>query len=243
MDLPSLLLQFEKSFHKDHKWIYPVSSCHWKSLNTKITNGFTKSPFTIGKVLSQRSQMDIPSFLLPLKKSCHKDHKWIYPVSSYHWKSLVTKITNGYTQSPPTMGKSCHKDHKWISPVSSYHGKVLSQRSQMDLPSLLLQFEKSCHSHIRATLKNALKVELGSGSIVTLQSGSLLTSIYLHLPSIFPIKRVRGPSVLMRAWIALLCKSAQHHLYCSAKRVWSCRCQWLYAFPYVHFKSKWHVDL
>ena len=41
---------------------------------------------------------------------------------------------------------------------------------------------------------------------------------YLHLPSIFPIKHVGGPSVLMRAWIASLFKSAQRHLYRSAKR-------------------------
>ena len=125
IDIPCLLVPLEKSCHKDHEWIYPVSSCYWKSLVTKITNGFTQSPPTIGKVFSQRSQIDLPCLLLPLEKSCHKDHKWIYPVSFYNLKSLVITITNGYTQSPPTIGK------------------VLSQRSQMDLPSLLLLLEKS----------------------------------------------------------------------------------------------------
>ena len=42
---------------------------------------------------------------------------------------------------------------------------------------------------------------------------------YLHLPSIFLIKCVGGPSVFMiSSVIASLCKSAQRHLYRSAQR-------------------------
>ena len=39
--------------------------------------------------------------------------------------------------------------------------------------------------------------------------------VYLHLPSIFPIKCVGGPGAFMSV-VALLCKSAQRHLYHSA---------------------------
>ena len=59
----------------------------------------------------------------------------------------------------------------------------------------------------------------------------------------FPIKRVVGLSVLMRAWLQRYANqhSAIYIFLVSAYEVvdvngWN-------AFPYVHFKSKWHVDL
>ena len=66
--------------------------------------------------------------------------------------------------------------------------------------------------------------------------------LYLHLPSILPIKCVGGPSSLMRAWLQRYVneQSATYIVLLSAYEV-------VYvngsnAFPYVHFNSKWHLD-
>ena len=68
-------------------------------------------------------------------------------------------------------------------------------------------------------------------------------TLYLHLPSIFPIKRVGGPSVLMRAWLHRYANqySPIYIVLLSAYEVVDV--SGLNTFPSVHFKSKWHVDL
>ena len=61
--------------------------------------------------------------------------------------------------------------------------------------------------------------------------------IYLHLPSIFPIKRVGGLNVLMRAWLHRYANqhSAIYIVLLSAYEVVDVN-DWN-TFPYVHFKS------
>ena len=79
---------------------------------------------------------------------------------------------------------------------------------------------------------------------ISFQGNPHSKTVYLHLPSIFPIKRVGGLSVLMRAWLHRDHANQHSAIYIvllSAYEVvdvngWN-------AFPYIHFKSKWHVDL
>ena len=52
------------------------------------------------------------------------------------------------------------------------------------------------------------------------------------------------PECIHESVVSPLCKSAQRHLYRSAKHVWSCRCQWLERLSLCPFqKIKWYVDL
>ena len=69
----------------------------------------------------------------------------------------------------------------------------------------------------------------------------LLIVQYLHLPSIFPIKSVGGPSSLMRAWLPRYVneQSATFIVLLSAYEVVDVNGS--NAFPYVHFNSKWYV--
>ena len=72
---------------------------------------------------------------------------------------------------------------------------------------------------------------------------NIFITLYLHRLSIFSINCTENGECVMTAWNQSLCKSAQRHLSRSAKRVWSCRYQWLDVVPCVHFKRKCHVDL
>ena len=69
-------------------------------------------------------------------------------------------------------------------------------------------------------------------------------ALYLHLPNIFPIKYVGGPSAFMRAWLHHYVNqhSTTYIVLLSAYEVEVVDVNGLNAFPYVHFKRKWHVD-
>ena len=64
-----------------------------------------------------------------------------------------------------------------------------------------------------------------------------LINQYLHRLSIFSINCTENSDCVMTAWNQSLCKSAQRHLYRSAKRVWSCRYQRLERLSLCPFQT------
>ena len=72
---------------------------------------------------------------------------------------------------------------------------------------------------------------------VAIDVANVVIPVYLHRLSIFWINCTENGECVMTAWIQSLCKSEQRHLYRSAKRVWSCRYQWLERLSLCTFQT------